>query len=200
MTNISAAIFTHNLSYRCRFSDDFRSAAVPNCILSAGLLLWLIYLLLSLPITCLTDAVFLMISDQLQSLTVFSVLALFVTLIIFFGRMCFGWFKGLSPIHYKVGRCLLTTPLFFSSLNRTHLALQLSTCPFTCSLSSSHLLKNLTRLESWYCFPGLNANSKYYWPVGPGTPSIYWSFFRFFSKSMRFIYFSFKTNLRRAQH
>ncbi|XP_074652654.1 mechanosensitive cation channel TMEM63B-like isoform X2 [Tubulanus polymorphus] len=40
-------------------------------------------------------------SEQMHGLSVFSMIALFVTLIIFFGRVFFGWFKGLSPITYK---------------------------------------------------------------------------------------------------
>lgn len=34
---------------------------------------------------------------------VFSLLALFVTMTVFLGRLCFGWFRGLSPIKYSVG-------------------------------------------------------------------------------------------------
>jgi len=41
-------------------------------------------------------------ADSLYSeLTVFSLVALFLTLIVFFGRMCFGWFRGISPIRYR---------------------------------------------------------------------------------------------------
>lgn len=40
-------------------------------------------------------------TEQVQGITIFSVVALFVTIMIFFGRICFGWFKGLSPITYK---------------------------------------------------------------------------------------------------
>ncbi|XP_064621129.1 calcium permeable stress-gated cation channel 1-like [Lineus longissimus] len=40
-------------------------------------------------------------SEKMHGLSVFSMIALFITLIIFLGRVCFGWFKGLSPISYK---------------------------------------------------------------------------------------------------
>ena len=37
-----------------------------------------------------------------KSITIFSAVALFITLLVFIGRMCFGWFRGISPIRYKV--------------------------------------------------------------------------------------------------
>lgn len=49
-----------------------------------------------------TSCVVLFIADMLQGILIFAMVALFLTLTIFFGRICFGWFKGLSPITYKV--------------------------------------------------------------------------------------------------
>ncbi|ELT96718.1 hypothetical protein CAPTEDRAFT_185845, partial [Capitella teleta] len=36
-----------------------------------------------------------------QGIFIFAMVALFLTLFIFFGRICFGWFKSFSPISYK---------------------------------------------------------------------------------------------------
>ncbi|KAL5008324.1 hypothetical protein ScPMuIL_013905 [Solemya velum] len=40
-------------------------------------------------------------STDLQPVFIFSSVALFITLIVFFGRICFGWFKHFSLIRYK---------------------------------------------------------------------------------------------------
>ncbi|CAH1793257.1 unnamed protein product [Owenia fusiformis] len=40
-------------------------------------------------------------SENTYGLTVFSLVALFLTLIIFVGRLCFGWFKGFGPLSYS---------------------------------------------------------------------------------------------------
>ena len=55
-----------------------------------------------------------MITEQVQGITIFSIIVLFITLVFFFGRLCFGWFKGLSPIRYQV---------------RNYLSMYSKTCP-----------------------------------------------------------------------
>jgi hypothetical protein len=40
-------------------------------------------------------------TEKVKAITISSLVMLFITLMIFFGRLCFGWFKGLSPITYK---------------------------------------------------------------------------------------------------
>ena len=58
------------------------------------------------------------LTDNLRGISIFATVALFLTLLIFFGRLCFGWFKGLSPIKYKVleGVCIAAL-LFYFDLN-----------------------------------------------------------------------------------
>ena len=50
----------------------------------------------------LIHAFFPLSSEEVIGTTIFSVVALFLTLLIFMGRICFGWFRGFSPITYKV--------------------------------------------------------------------------------------------------
>ncbi len=91
-------------------------------------------------------------SEQVQGITIFSIIALFLTLMVFFGRLCFGWFKGFSPITYKVRnsipRELWALSVFICSssiisIYRPWYQMMDQHLAFVCESSSIHFLARL---------------------------------------------------------